>query len=139
MLRYNPDVLGTVEDGMYRGADRLGWLNPGTQRHMMEAAGINPLQGGLLLEVLKNNPELLRDPVVLKAIASMMGMSTPDTRIDSYTLADVLKVRNKQQSGTIRPLGYERVYLPLCKVADTPFHIQGDKLSAEHVFKLNDY
>ena len=22
------------------------------------------------------------------------------------------------------PLGYERVYLPLCKVADTPFHIQ---------------
>ena len=95
VLRYNPDVLGTVEDEMYRGADRLGWLDPGTQRHMMEAAGINPLQGGLLLEVLKNNPELLRDPVVLKAIASMMGMSTPDTRIDSYTLADVLKVRNK--------------------------------------------
>ena len=26
----------------------------------------------------------------------------------------------------IRPLGYERVYLPLCQVADTPFHIQGD-------------
>ena len=26
----------------------------------------------------------------------------------------------------IRPLGYERVYLPLRKVADTPFHIQGD-------------
>ena len=25
-----------------------------------------------------------------------------------------------------RPLGYERVYLPLSKVADTPFHIQGD-------------
>ena len=25
-----------------------------------------------------------------------------------------------------RPPGYERVYLPLCKVADTPFHIQGD-------------
>ena len=23
-------------------------------------------------------------------------------------------------------IGYERVYLPLCKVADTPFHIQGD-------------
>ena len=22
------------------------------------------------------------------------------------------------------PLGYEKVYLPLCKVADTPFHIQ---------------
>ena len=28
----------------------------------------------------------------------------------------------------IRPLGYERVYLPLCKMADTPFHIQGDDL-----------
>ena len=25
-----------------------------------------------------------------------------------------------------RPLEYERVYLPLCEVADTPFHIQGD-------------
>ena len=27
-------------------------------------------------------------------------------------------------STQIRPLGYERVFLPLCKVADTPFHIQ---------------
>ena len=27
-----------------------------------------------------------------------------------------------------RPLGYERVYLPLYKVADTPFHIQGDEM-----------
>ena len=27
-----------------------------------------------------------------------------------------------------RPLGYGRVYLPLCKVADTPFHIQGHDL-----------
>ena len=26
---------------------------------------------------------------------------------------------------TCRPLGYERVYLPLYKVADTPFHIHG--------------
>ena len=25
-----------------------------------------------------------------------------------------------------RPIGYERVQLPLCKVEDTPFHIQGD-------------
>ena len=24
-----------------------------------------------------------------------------------------------------RPIGHERVYLPLCKLADTPFHIQG--------------
>ena len=32
------------------------------------------------------------------------------------------------QEYKIRPLGYERVYLPLRKVADTPFHIQGDEL-----------
>ena len=29
---------------------------------------------------------------------------------------------------THRPLVYERVYLPLCQVADTPFHIQGDEI-----------
>ena len=28
----------------------------------------------------------------------------------------------------VLPLGYERVHLPLYKVADTPFHIQGDEL-----------
>ena len=27
---------------------------------------------------------------------------------------------------TFRKLGYERVYLLFCKVADTPFYIQGD-------------
>ena len=27
-----------------------------------------------------------------------------------------------------RPLGYERVYLPLYKVADTPFYVQGDDI-----------
>ena len=33
-----------------------------------------------------------------------------------------------------RPLGYERVYLPLCKVTDTPFHIQEDDiLFSRHV------
>ena len=26
----------------------------------------------------------------------------------------------------MRPLGYESLYLPLYKVADTPFQIQGD-------------
>ena len=26
------------------------------------------------------------------------------------------------------PLGYERVYLPLCEVADTPFHIPAENL-----------
>ena len=34
----------------------------------------------------------------------------------------------KNLQATNRPLGYERVYLPLCKVADTPFHIQGDEI-----------
>ena len=29
-----------------------------------------------------------------------------------------------------RPLGYGRVYLPLCKVADTPFHGQEDEVFA---------
>ena len=29
---------------------------------------------------------------------------------------------------TYRPLGYERVYLPLCKAADTPFYIQGNDI-----------
>ena len=39
---------------------------------------------------------------------------------DSIFVADILLL--------IRHLGYERVYLPLCQVADTPFHIQGDEL-----------
>ena len=29
---------------------------------------------------------------------------------------------------TNRPIGYWRVYLPLCKMADTSFNIQGDKI-----------
>ena len=28
-----------------------------------------------------------------------------------------------------RPLGDQRVYLPLGKMADTPFHIQGEDMS----------
>ena len=39
-----------------------------------------------------------------------------------------------------RPLGYERVYLPLYKVADTPFHIQGDDIvviSGERITQVN--
>ena len=35
--------------------------------------------------------------------------------------------RTAHWSDTYHSLGYERVYLPLCKVADTPFHIQGDE------------
>ena len=32
-----------------------------------------------------------------------------------------------------RPFGYERVYLPLWKVADTPFHIQGDEMYQSNI------
>ena len=37
----------------------------------------------------------------------------------------VLRV-NKNCTNIIFPLRYERVYLPLCKVVDTPFYIQRD-------------
>ena len=36
-----------------------------------------------------------------------------------------------------RLLGYERVYLPLGKVADTPFHIQGDDMYILTVYLLS--
>ena len=32
---------------------------------------------------------------------------------------------------TYRPLGYKSVYLPLCKVADTPCHVQGGDTQIE--------
>ena len=35
---------------------------------------------------------------------------------------------------TFRPFGYERVYLPLCEVADTPVLIQGDDLPLKYVY-----
>ena len=38
-------------------------------------------------------------------------------------------------SKRIRPLGYERVYLPLYKVADAPFHIQGDESCIQIAYK----
>ena len=37
----------------------------------------------------------------------------------------------------IRPLGYDRVYVLLWKVADTPFHIQGDELRWSRVSFCN--
>ena len=39
---------------------------------------------------------------------------------------------------TRHPLGYERVYLPLCEVADTPFHKQGGDVSYPntHMFDI---
>ena len=32
------------------------------------------------------------------------------------------------------PLGYKRVYLPLCKVADTPHHIQEEYVLMNHFY-----
>ena len=40
------------------------------------------------------------------------------------------EILNRGTILTYRPFGYERVYLPLYKVADTPFHIQGDDIIA---------
>ena len=43
---------------------------------------------------------------------------------------DHLVFFNYNSKYAYRPLVYERVYLPLCKVADTPFYIQGDDISS---------
>ena len=46
-----------------------------------------------------------------------------------YVRLDNIKAKYKRALITsYRPLGYERVDLPLCRVADTPFHIQGDDM-----------
>ena len=48
------------------------------------------------------------------------------------TVRQVLTTFNSKTASGVcliyRRPGYERVYLPLCKVADTPFHIQGDDM-----------
>ena len=36
----------------------------------------------------------------------------------------------------IHPVGYERVYLPLYKVADTPFRIRGDDIVLVTVIQI---
>ena len=43
----------------------------------------------------------------------------------NYTL---INKHDKMPLSSHRPPAYERVYLPLFKVADTPFHIQGDDI-----------
>ena len=43
-------------------------------------------------------------------------------------LLDILQKPSISIIKTDRPLGYEMVYLPLCKVTDTPFHIQSDDI-----------
>ena len=45
------------------------------------------------------------------------------------TMSTARHVDNNICRSIYRHRGYERVYLPLGKVADTPFHIQGDDMS----------
>ena len=47
--------------------------------------------------------------------------------LSSHSPGVKTKVTGQSFLSTTRPPGYERVYLPLCKVADTSFHIQGDE------------
>ena len=57
-------------------------------------------------------------------------LSYPRGRFYIMTIEELSISLEVKQTGPIfyRPLGYERVYLPLFQVADTPFHIQGDDI-----------
>ena len=55
---------------------------------------------------------------------------TPFTTITSNVLMNQDSGPALAHTGsTYRPLRYERVYLPLWQVADTPFHIQGEDIA----------
>ena len=43
----------------------------------------------------------------------------------------VIQVLVNADLDLLRPRGYKRVYLPFCKVTETPFHIQSDLLSTD--------
>ena len=49
-------------------------------------------------------------------------------QLDVLSTFKDITLKKKSAAETRRPLGYERVYLPLCKVADTPFHTQGAEM-----------
>ena len=53
------------------------------------------------------------------------GLDSRDILHGIYTII-ILRGIDQVDVKIYRPLGYERVYLPLREVADTPFHIQGD-------------
>ena len=55
----------------------------------------------------------------------------PHSRIDRHVWWEVYVSK-----AICRPLGYERVYLPLCKVADTSFHIQGDDVYVNEKYRI---
>ena len=52
----------------------------------------------------------------------------PGSFVDRQVSANLTLLDICSNVGEYRPLGYERVYLPLAKVADTPFHIQRDDM-----------
>ena len=49
-------------------------------------------------------------------------------RVDLHLCDDAAPGKLSSNKQIYHPIGYEKVYLPLCKVADTPFHIQGDEM-----------
>ena len=51
----------------------------------------------------------------------------PPEAVSEFQINKTCMESNQCQKSRGHPLTYERVYLPLCKVADTPFHIQGDE------------
>ena len=57
--------------------------------------------------------------------AAEKNLSRPALMANRLLLAVVVWAYFMRQ---LVPVEYERVYLPLYKVADTPFHIQGDEL-----------
>ena len=56
----------------------------------------------------------------------IQGLRSVKIYVDSnFSCEKERKIARLETAGdTSRPLGYERLYLPLYKVADTPFHIQ---------------
>ena len=53
-----------------------------------------------------------------------MSLQRPTTNGPKYLNNNYVQFESKD----ICPRGYERVYLPLYKVADTPFHTQGNDM-----------
>ena len=72
-------------------------------------ASIDPMLGQCWASVIDGGPELTRHWINVCWADVLCGLLVLKMNLSTY-----------------RPLGYERVYLPLHKVADAPFHIQDD-------------
>ena len=73
------------------------------------------------LIILKFHQNSLTQLYIKSFISNKMPCASIPKRKQSPSSSD------RGRDRTRRALGYERVYLPLCEVADTPFHIQGDE------------